>query len=47
VGTGFRHIHVALELGAYYQSATGDYNDTHVSISGVSLSPATALWWEF
>ena len=47
VGTGFRHIHVALEIAAYYQSATGDYNDTHVSISGVSLSPATALWWEF
>ncbi len=47
VGTGFRHVHVALELDVAYQSATGDYNDTHVKVSGVALSPATALWWTF
>ncbi len=47
VGTGFRHVHVALELNVAYQSATGEYNDTHVAIGGVSLSPASALWWTF
>ncbi len=47
VATGFRHLHVAFELDVAYQSAVGDYNDTHVSIRGVALSPATALWWTF
>jgi hypothetical protein len=47
VGTGFRHVHVALELDVAYQSATGEYNGTHVAIGGVALSPATALWWTF
>ncbi len=27
--------------------ATGQYNQTHVSISGVTLAPATALLWTF
>ena len=44
---GFRHIHVALELDAAYATVSGDYNQTHVTIAGVSLSPATALWWRF
>ena len=44
---GFRHIHVALELDVAYQNAVGDYNATHVTISGVAISPATALWWTF
>ena len=46
-GTGFRHLHVALELSVSYQSVSGEYNDTHVLVNGVSLSPATALWWTF
>lgn len=45
--TGFHHVHVAIELGATYNSVTGSYNDTHVNVSGLALTPATALWWTF
>jgi hypothetical protein len=44
---GFRHVHVAVELDASYASITGDYNATHASVSGVTLAPASALWWDF
>jgi hypothetical protein len=44
---GFRHIHVAFEIDAAYATISGDYNQTHVSVTGVSLAPATALWWRF
>ncbi len=47
MAAGFRHIHVALELDTAYQFIDGSYNATNVKVSGVSLSPATALWWEF
>jgi hypothetical protein len=45
--TGFHHVHVAFELAATYNSVTGSYNDTHVTVNGVALTPATALWWTF
>lgn len=45
--TGFRHVHVALELGATYNSVSGSYAGTNVSVSGLALTPATALWWTF
>lgn len=45
--TGFRHVHVAIELGATYNTVGGSYNDTNVRVSGLSLTPATALWWTF
>jgi len=44
---GFRHVHVAMELDVSYASVTGDYNQTHVRIDGVMLTPGTALWWTF
>jgi hypothetical protein len=44
---GFRHVHVALELDAAYATISGDYNQTHVTVAGLSLAPATALWWRF
>ena len=44
---GFRHVHVAMELDASYASITGDYGGTRAHIVGVSLAPATALWWRF
>jgi hypothetical protein len=44
---GFRHLHVAMELDASYASVTGDYNQTKVQVSGVTLTPASALWWRF
>jgi hypothetical protein len=47
VAVGFRHVHVAMELDASYASVTGDYNETHAHVAGVSLAPAAALWWLF
>jgi hypothetical protein len=44
---GFRHLHVAVELDASYASVTGDYNETKVQVSGVTVTPASALWWRF
>ena len=44
---GFRHVHVAMELDVSYASITGDYNGAHAQVAGVSLAPASALWWRF
>jgi hypothetical protein len=44
---GFRHLHVALELDASYATITGQFGGTQVTVAGVSLAPATALWWRF
>jgi hypothetical protein len=45
--TGFRHLHVALEIDAAYESLTGSFGGTSASVSGVTLVPAAALWWQF
>ncbi len=47
IATGFNHVHVALELSAAYQVVSGNYNDNHVTVHGITLAPATALWWSF
>ncbi len=47
LSVGFRHVHVAFEIDVAYVAANGEYNQTHVSISGVTLAPATALLWTF
>jgi hypothetical protein len=47
MATGFNHLHVALELSAAYQAVSGNYNQNHVFVNGVTLAPATALWWTF
>lgn len=47
LATGFRHVHVALEISAAYQAVDGEYNGTKVTVNGVTLVPATALWWTF
>lgn len=47
LAAGFRHVHVAVELEAGYQSVRGTFNDTRVSLRGVTLAPATALLWTF
>lgn len=47
LATGFRHLHVALELSAAYQVVKGTYNENNVTVRGVTLAPATALWWTF
>ena len=47
LATGLGHVHVALELSAAFQVATGTYNDNNVTIRGITLAPATAMWWTF
>lgn len=47
LATGLRHVHVALELQIAYQTVSGTYNGSAVSVSGVSISPATAILWTF
>jgi len=47
LAVGFRHVHVAMELDASYASVAGDFAGAHASLRGVTLAPATALWWRF
>jgi hypothetical protein len=47
LAAGFRHVHAALELDVAYQVVNGTFNATSVTIQGVSLAPAAALWWSF
>jgi hypothetical protein len=47
LATGFNHVHVAIEAQAAYQYVDGRYNGNAVSVSGVTITPATALWWTF
>lgn len=47
VATGFNHVHVALEVSAAYTVVRGSYNDNDVTVSGITVAPATALWWAF
>ena len=47
VATGFNHVHVALEMSAAYTVVSGNYNDNNVTVRGLTLAPATALWWAF
>ncbi len=47
VATGFNHVHVALEAGVSYQVVTGSYNANDVTIRGLTITPASALWWTF
>jgi hypothetical protein len=45
--TGFRRVHVALELEAGFEYLMGSWNSTSAQLTGASLTPATALWWDF
>lgn len=47
VATGFRHIHVALELEVGFQYISGHLANTSAEVMGASLTPATAVWWDF
>jgi hypothetical protein len=44
---GFRHVHVALEVEAAYQTIHGTFNGNEVTVSGPSVTPAGAMWWTF
>jgi hypothetical protein len=45
--TGFRHVHVALELDVAYESVSGSFGGTSATVDGVAIAPAAALWWDF
>jgi hypothetical protein len=47
VATGFRHVHVALEANVAYQVVSGSYAGTDATVRGLTVSPASALWWSF
>jgi hypothetical protein len=47
VAMGFRHVHVALELEADYAYVKGSFTGVSAQVDGLSLTPASALWWDF
>jgi len=47
VAIGFKHVHVALELEADYANISGSFGGISARVDGLSLTPATALWWDF
>ena len=47
IATGFNHVHVALEAGVAYQVVNGTYNATEVTVRGLTITPASAVWWTF
>jgi hypothetical protein len=47
IAAGFRHVHVALELDASYQTVSGTYISAPVTVSGLTLAPGAALWVDF
>jgi hypothetical protein len=47
LAVGFRHVHVAMEVDIGYASVTGDYAGTHTELGGLTLAPASSLWWAF
>lgn len=47
LAVGFKHIHVGLEGSVAYQVATGTYNHANVTVQGLTIAPATALWFTF
>jgi hypothetical protein len=38
---------VAVEIDAAYETLSGSYGGTSATVTGVSIVPATALWWDF
>ena len=44
---GFRHVHVAFELDVSYATVSGQYDSTQATVAGVTLAPASSLWWQF
>ena len=47
VAVGFRHVHVAMELDVAYASVSGDIGATHADLAGLTVCPASAVWWRF
>jgi hypothetical protein len=47
LAVGFRHVHVAMEIDICYSTVAGDYGSTHARVAGLTLAPASAVWWSF
>jgi hypothetical protein len=47
MAVGFRHVHVAFELDTGYGTVSGDFNGSHVQVTGATVAPSSALWWRF
>jgi hypothetical protein len=47
VAVGFRHVHVSMEMDACYATVAGEYGSTHARVSGLTLAPASSIWWGF
>jgi len=47
IAGGFRHVHAAVEVDLAYQTISGTFNATQVTVTGLSVAPACAAWWSF
>jgi hypothetical protein len=47
LATGFNHVHVALEAAVSYEVVNGTYNKNDVTVRGLAITPASAVWWTF
>jgi hypothetical protein len=47
LGLGFRHLHGAIEVDAYYQNVTGSMGGADVSLRGMTVTPAAAMTVSF
>jgi hypothetical protein len=47
LAVGFRHVHVAMEMDICYAAVSGNYGSTRARIDGITLAPASAVWWSF
>ena len=45
--TGFRHVHVALEIEVAWQHLDGKLGSVKGTVDGASLTPASAVWIDF
>lgn len=47
LAVGFRHVHVAMELDVAYANISGDLSGAHIDLTGLTVCPASAVWWRF
>jgi hypothetical protein len=47
LAVGFRHVHVAMEIDVGYANVAGNYAGTHTELAGLTLTPASSIWWAF
>lgn len=47
IATGFRHVHVALEIEVGWQHLDGKLGTIKGTVDGLALVPASAIWFDF